>query len=124
MYSVEGQSAAAGDEKTIRQWAMFLHLSQLAGYVIPLAGLLCPIIIWQMKKATMPALDVHGKMVVNWIITELIFGLVFCALSFLLIGIPLLMVLGVLAVVFPIIGGIKANNGILWKYPLSLNIIK
>ncbi len=34
------------------------------------------------------------------------------------------MVLGVLAVVFPIIAGIKANNGEVWKYPLSINFIK
>jgi hypothetical protein len=34
------------------------------------------------------------------------------------------MVLGILAVVFPIIGGIKANNGELWHYPMTINIIK
>jgi uncharacterized Tic20 family protein len=33
------------DQQT-RQWAMFLHLSQFAGYIIPLAGLVVPIIIW------------------------------------------------------------------------------
>jgi len=32
--------------------------------------------------------------------------------------------LGVIGVVFPIIGGIKANNGQLWKYPLSIPFLK
>ena len=40
-------------------------------------------------------------------------------LSFILIGIPLLILLGVLCVVFPIIGAIKANDGIAWPYPGS-----
>jgi uncharacterized Tic20 family protein len=33
------------------------------------------------------------------------------------IGVPLLIILGVLGIIFPIIAGIKANNGEVWKYP-------
>jgi uncharacterized Tic20 family protein len=103
---------------------MFLHLSQLAGYIIPLVGLIAPIVIWQMKKDEYPILDEHGKAVVNWIISELIYGAICFALVFIVIGFPMLMVLGILAVVFPIIGGIKANNGELWHYPMAINILK
>jgi uncharacterized Tic20 family protein len=107
-----------------RQWAMFLHLSQLAGFVVPLAGWVLPIVIWQMKKAEIPELDAHGKVVANWLISELIYGVVASVLILLLVGIPILIVLGVIGVVFPIIGGIKANNGQLWKYPLSIPFLK
>ncbi|MDO9215123.1 MAG: DUF4870 domain-containing protein [Methylococcales bacterium] len=112
------------DEQQARQWAMFLHLSQLAGYVIPLFGLIAPIVIWQTKKDEYPILDEHGKAVVNWIISELIYGVICSILLFVVIGFPLLLILGILAVVFPIIGGIKANNGELWHYPMTINIIK
>ncbi|MFI3190800.1 MAG: DUF4870 domain-containing protein [Methylococcales bacterium] len=112
------------DEQQARQWAMFLHLSQLAGYIIPLVGLIAPIVIWQMKKDEYPILDEHGKAVVNWIISELIYGAICFALVFIVIGFPMLMVLGILAVIFPIIGGIKANNGELWHYPMAINILK
>jgi uncharacterized Tic20 family protein len=112
------------DEQQARQWAMFLHLSQLAGYIIPLLGLIAPIIIWQIKKEEYPILDEHGKIVVNWIISELIYAAIGFVLMFVVIGIPILAVLGVLAIVFPIIGGIKANNGELWRYPMTINIIK
>jgi uncharacterized protein len=111
-------------EQEARQWAMFLHLSQLAGYIIPLLGLIAPIVIWQIKKEEYPILDVHGKVVVNWIISELIYAAIGFVLMFVVIGIPILAVLGVLAIVFPIIGGIKANNGELWHYPMTINIIK
>ena len=107
-----------------KQWAMILHLSLLAGFIIPFAGLIAPIVIWQLKKEEMPELDAHGKIVVNWLISALIYGAVCFVLSFVLIGIPLLFVLGILSVVFPIIGGIKANNGEVWKYPLSISFIK
>ena len=108
-------------DKETQQWAMLLHLSQFSGYVIPLAGLVVPIIIWQVQKENMPDLDIHGRIVTNWIISEIIYGIIFVILCFVLIGIPLLIVLGILSVAFPIIGGLKANQGRAWKYPLSIS---
>jgi uncharacterized protein len=107
-----------------RQWAMFLHLSLLAGFIAPLVGLVTPIIIWQIKKNDYPELDVHGKIVVNWLISALIYGAIGTILTFILIGIPVLIALGIIAVVFPIMGGVKANNGEIWKYPLTITFIK
>lgn len=113
------------DEQQARQWAMFLHLSQLLGFtVLPLLGLVAPIVIWQIKKEQYPLIDAHGKAVVNWIISELIYGAIAFVLVFAVIGIPVLAVLGILGLVFPIIGGIKANNGELWHYPMTINIVK
>ena len=113
----------SADQET-RQWAMFLHLSLLAGFVVPFAGLVVPIIIWQLKKNELPGLDPHGKVVANWLVSALIYGVVAGILCLVLIGLPLLALLGLLAVVFPIIGAIKANNGELWAYPLSIQIFK
>lgn len=112
------------DEQEARQWAMFLHLSQLAGFIVPLLGLIAPIVIWQIQKEKYPILDEHGKAVMNWIISELIYMVISFLLIFVVIGIPLLAIFGVLGVIFPIIGGIKANNGELWHYPMTINIIK
>jgi uncharacterized Tic20 family protein len=41
-----------------------------------------------------------------------------------LIGIPVLLALAVASIAFPIIAGIKANNGELWHYPLSLTFVR
>ncbi|MEK7449776.1 MAG: DUF4870 domain-containing protein [Planctomycetota bacterium] len=112
-------------EKQTRQWTLFLHLSLLAGFVIPLAGLVAPIVIWQVKKKELPGINTHGKIVVNWIISSIIYAVVCVPLAFVFcIGIPLLIALGVLGIVFPIIGGIKANNGQVWPYPLSIRFLK
>ena len=111
-------------EQQTRQWAMLLHLSQLANFLAPLAGVIVPILIWQIKKTELPEIDEHGKIVANWIISAIIYGIVSVFLIVVLIGVPLLVVLFVLAIIFPIIGGLKANNGEVWKYPLSITFFK
>lgn len=105
-------------EQQTRLWAMLLHISLLAGFVIPVAGLIVPILIWQLKKADLPGIDEHGKIVVNWIISALLYCVV---LAITIIGIPVVIVV---TAVFSIIGGIKANNGEVWKYPLSIPFFK
>jgi len=119
--------AAAGPAartQQVNQWAMFIHLSLLAGFIVPYAGLALPIVLWQVKKPEMPELDVHGKIAVNWIISLVIYSVLCMLLFFVFIGFLLFPVLIVIAVVFPIIGAVKASNGEVWKYPLSISFLK
>ena len=109
-------------ERDVRQWAMFLHLSVLAGLVVPVAGWVAPIVIWQVKKDELPEIDEHGRIVVNWMISAAIYFVVFLLMIFILIGIPLMVIWGIVTIVFPIIGGIKASQGEIWPYPMSLRI--
>lgn len=103
-----------------RQWAMLLHFSVLLGYLAPLAGFIAPLVIWQMKKDQFLWLDQHGKNVTNWIISSFLYTVVSGLLCLVLVGIPLLVILGVLAVLFPVLGAVKASNGETWKYPLAI----
>jgi len=109
------------DEK---QMGLFLHLSQLLNVLIPFGGVIAPIVLWQMKKDEMPALDAHGKMIVNWMISGLIYGVVSFILTFFIIGLLGFLALAIMGIVYPIIGGIKANNGELWEYPLTIKFLK
>ncbi|MBK1631241.1 hypothetical protein CKO31_10920 [Thiohalocapsa halophila] len=119
-----GAPPAASAEARTREWAMFLHISQLLGFLVPLAGLIAPLLIWQLKKDELPGLDPHGKVVMNWVLSALIYLLAASLLVLVVVGVPLLLALLVLAVVFPIIGGLKANAGELWRYPLSIEFLK
>lgn len=121
---VPAPAAPADSRAALNQWAMILHLSMLAGFVVPLAGLVAPIVIWQMKKKEIPGLDAHGCHAANWIITVFICGIVFALLCLVIIGIPLLIVLGVVSIVFPVIAAVKASNGELWRYPMSFDFVK
>ncbi len=107
-----------------KQTGMFLHLSQLLNFVIPFGGVIAPIVIWQMKKDEIPALDAHGKMIVNWMLSALIYSVVSFVLAFVLIGFLGFIALAVTGIVFPIVGAIKANNGEFWEYPLTIKFLK
>jgi len=116
----EGASRPKNTESDVRQWALFIHLSQFGFYAFPLAGIVLPILLWQLKKNELPGIDAHGRVVLNWVISLFIYAIICIPLCFLFVGIPMLFVLALAAVIFPIIGAIKANDGILWKYPASI----
>jgi len=123
---VASGGASFGSDMDAKQWAMLLHLSQLAGVLVPGIGLAAPIVIWQVKKAQFPELDDHGKMVTNWIISLLIYTVAASLLSVITCGVGALLFIpvAVVAIVFPILGGLKARDGLLWKYPLTITFLK
>ncbi|MCU1290276.1 MAG: rane protein [Acidobacteria bacterium] len=107
-----------------KQLGMFLHLSQLFNFILPPAGIIAPIVIWQMKKDKIPALDAHGKMIANWMLSALIYSVVSGILAIVLIGFLGFIALMVLSVAFPIVGAVKAYNGEFWEYPLTIKFLK
>lgn len=116
-----GPEARSAEE---RQWGMFAHLSALTGLIIPFGTLLGPLIVWQLKKNEMPFVDDQGKEALNFQITVAIALLACMALMVVLIGFLLLPVVGIGALVFTIIGGIKANEGRPYRYPFALRLVK
>jgi len=108
----------------VNMWSMFIHLSQFCGYIIPMAGLIVPIVLWQVKKDESEVIDRHGRVVVNWILSQLIYAFVSGLLCMIVIGIPLLLALVAVGIIFPIIGALKANSGELWPYPLSIRFFR
>ncbi|OZB60285.1 MAG: orotate phosphoribosyltransferase [Lysobacterales bacterium 14-68-21] len=117
--------ASVGPSPEERQWAMFAHLSALLGLVT--AGWACflgPLIIWLVKKDTMPFVDEQAKEALNFNITVMIAGAICWVLVFVLIGFLLLWALAIVWIVFTIIAAIKANEGVSYRYPFALRLIK
>src|SRR5215210_3202581 len=115
-----------------RTWAMWCHMSALAGIPFPAFGcVIAPLIIWQMKRSEFPLVDEHGKESFNFQLSMFIYllagavltfiGMLFC-LGWLLI--PVLVAAHYAAIVFGIIAGVKANDGVMYRYPLNLRLIK
>jgi uncharacterized Tic20 family protein len=111
------QPAAPARDRETNQWAMFIHFSILAGWVVPIGGLIVPIILWQMKKDELPGIVPHAHVVLNWIVSSLVYAMICFVLMFVIIGIFGFMALGLATVIFAVYGGIKANEGELWEYP-------
>jgi len=111
----------SADEKT---WGMLAHLSSLVGFVIPFGNVLGPLVVWMIKKETMPFVDDQGKEALNFQITVMIAGLICIPLMFVLIGIPLMFVVAIAWLVLSIMAGLKAQNGVAYRYPFALRLIK
>ena len=107
-----------------KTWGMIIHLSVVAGYAIPLAGIIAPIASWQIKKDELEGIDQHGKNVSRFVISFSIYLAVSIVLIFVLIGIPMVALLGIAMVAFPIIAAIKASNGEIWEYPLAIRFFQ
>jgi len=115
------QGASTPDERT---WAMFCHLSTLAGSIIPFGNLLGPLVIWLIKKDQYPMVEDQGKEALNFQIGMTVCSMVSLVLCLVVIGIPLLMAVTVFDLVVTIIAAIKANSGERYRYPLTIRIIR
>src|SRR5690606_3209188 len=72
-----------------RNYCMFLHLSQLLGVIlpfIPFIGLIMPIVMWASEKDKSRAVDIHGRNVLNWQISYIIYFAISLVLIAILIG--------------------------------------
>lgn len=107
-----------------RQMAMFAHLSALVGIIIPFGNVLGPLLIWLLKKETMPFVDDQGKEALNFQITVTIALLVCIVLMFVLIGLLLLPLVGLAALILTVIAAVKANEGTAYRYPFTLRLVK
>lgn len=109
------------DEKT---WATIVHLSALAGYILPIFTVIAPLIIWLVKRNEMPFVDDQGKEALNFQITMLFAFIVSFLLMFILIGFFLLVIVGVTDLILIIVAAVHANRGEYYRYPFTLRIIK
>nr|WP_317270998.1 DUF4870 domain-containing protein [Arthrospira sp. PLM2.Bin9] len=107
-----------------RTWGMIAHLSSFVGYVIPVANIVGPLVIWLLKKDEMPFVEDQAKEALNFQISILIYLCVSIVLILFLIGIPLLFAVLVFDLIFTIVAASKANEGIRYRYPLTLRFIK
>ena len=107
-----------------KQWGLFAHLSSLSGLIIPFGNIIGPLIIWQVKKDTLPFAADQGKEALNFNITIAIAAIICGLLTLVLIGFLLLPLVGLAWLIFTIIGAMKANNGEAYRYPFALRLIK
>lgn len=121
---MDEQNPSPIPSQEVRQWAMFCHLAAFVGLIIPFGNLIGPLIVWQLKRELDPFVDDQGKEALNFHITVSIAALVCMLLAVVVIGFLLLPLLGLAALVLTIIGGIKANEGKLYRYPLCWRLVK
>ena len=106
------------------QLIVLTHLSQLLDLVTLIGGFLVPFILWVTNKDTVATMDEHGRSIINFRISMIIYTLI-CIPLVLLFGLGLLgfVVIAIFYFIFPIINAVKASNGEPPVYPFSMKIV-
>ena len=128
--SIPTPSVPALQSSDERLWAMIGHLSAFSAFVTGIGCIVGPLIVWLVKRDTLPFAADQAKEALNFNITV---ALVFVALVLLTavtlgIGLVIAYPVGVLLwlawIVFTIIAAIKANEGVAYRYPFTLRLVK
>lgn len=119
----ETTSKITPENRDERMWAMFCHLSGLAGFVFPFGNIIAPLIIWLIKKEEYEFVNDQGKEALNFQISMTIYIIASIILIIIVIGIPLLIALGLFSLIVVIIAAIKSNEGEKYRYPLSIRFL-
>lgn len=125
-------SSFESDLGSERNLAMFCHLAAIAGMLagwitaipIPFGNILGPLIVWLIKKDTMPLVNSHGKESLNFQITVSLAIVTCLVLFFLVLPLLLIPVIWVASLVLTIIATVKASRGQFYRYPFTLRLIK
>jgi uncharacterized Tic20 family protein len=121
--SDENYSTSVPD-KEARMWATVCHLSAFGAFLLPFFGnIIIPLVVWLLKRESHPFVDDQGREVLNFQITITLLLFAGVLLCFVLIGFLLLPALGIYAVIMTIIGAIRANEGVAYRYPFTLRLL-
>lgn len=118
-----------------KQWALFAHLSAIGGAIVtgPFFAVGCflgPLIIWLVKKDTMPFVADQAKEALNFNITIALIGVALMILIAITLGIFIFVALpvgGIICIgwlVFTVVAAIKASEGVAYRYPIALRLVK
>jgi uncharacterized Tic20 family protein len=99
-------------------WSMLSHLSCLLG-----VGILLPLVVYLAMRKESAFAAANAREALNFHISVIIYCICCIPLVFILIGVPLLFAIGITTLVLAIIAAVKASNGEIYHYPLTLRLV-
>ena len=99
-------------------WSMLSHLSALLG-----VGIVLPLVVYLAMRKESEYVATNAREALNFHISVLIYAVCCIPLVFILVGVPLLLVIGLGSLVLSIIATIKASDGQCYRYPLTLRLV-
>jgi hypothetical protein len=104
---------------------MLAHLSALAGLVVWLVGcVLGPLAVWISRRDQSAFVAEHAREALNFNITVVLAALVCMLLMLVFVGFILGAALFIAWLVLTLIAAIKASEGAVYRYPVSLRLVK
>jgi uncharacterized Tic20 family protein len=111
-------------DKNDNSLGILCHLLAFATFIVPFAGsILGPLVLWLVKRGDSPYIDEVGKEVLNFNISWFIYSLLAGLSLIVLIGLVLLPLIWLTWLILVIVGAIKASEGKIFRYPLTIRLI-
>jgi uncharacterized Tic20 family protein len=101
-------------------FTMLMYLALIFG----LLGAILAIVMWATNKEKSDFVDQHGKNILNWFISSMIYIVGSIILAFFCIGYFLIFGVAIAHLVFIIMGAVKANNNQYFKFPLAIPFVR
>ena len=108
--------APKGNDKI---WSMLSHLSALFGL-----GILLPLVVYLAMRNESEYVAANAKEALNFHISVYLYVLCCIPLAFILIGVPLIVIIGLCSLILAIVAAVKASDGQCYHYPLTLRLVK
>jgi uncharacterized Tic20 family protein len=99
-------------------WTILCHLSFFVG--LPF---LLPLIVYLAMRNDSAYVADNAREALNFHISLLIYSVCCIPLVFLVIGVPLLILIGIASLIFAVVAAIKASDGQCYRYPLTLRLV-
>ena len=124
-HSAPGAAPAAAPTENERTWGMLAHLAALAGLVVPLVGnVMGPLVVWIARSDQSAFVAAHAREALNFNITVVIASVACGLLMLVFVGFILGTALFIAWLVLTLIAAIRASEGHLYRYPLSLRFVR
>jgi uncharacterized protein len=122
-------------QRPSRVWEVLCHLSSLSAFLgVPFGHLLGPLVCWLIKRGDSPTVDANGKESLNFQLSMTLYGLAIGGVAvFLLLTIvgilllplliPVVAALMLMNLILVIVAAVKAGNGEVYRYPLTIRFL-
>ena len=108
------QGSITPEERTLGLVCVLLQFLTVVG----------PLIVWLIKKDESAYLNALGKETLNFQLTLLILYVICGVLTIIVVGALLAPLVGLFGLVMIIVAAVKANEGIIYRYPFCFRFLK
>lgn len=108
--------------KEERDWSMWAHFSTLS-VLVGIPGFIGPAFIWFAKKDQSDVIADQAKESLNFQINIFIYMVISVVLMLVLIGFVTFIVVAILDIVLAVIAGVRAGEGEVYRYPLTIRFL-
>ncbi|HEY1765122.1 MAG TPA: DUF4870 domain-containing protein [Opitutaceae bacterium] len=116
---VEAQTQQSASD---RLWSVCCHLSYFFGFA--LLSFIFPLLVYLVMRTESAYSTHHAREALNFHLSILLYIICCVPLCLIVVGIPLLVLIGLAGVVCSIVAAVKASKGVFYEYPFAIRFVR